>query len=420
MAGLESFDSTYQRHRLSRSVTENSSVNLRRDNDSTSIENTRQLHLETLLEMSKNKDIIVNDTVNKCLKPTCVILQHVVSYPFIVLRRQCQLHYASNRYHIVPFTLIPVVFRLVKSQGVAVLWKGFGTVLLIKGMTMAVEAFLSELFDWPKDLSSVSSSKSFGKHILLKCASLSLITPFYSACLVETVQSNIASERTAFYDVFKEGFMRLLQWNCPQKGRMLPVWILVVPTVTYGVLRYVSNIIISKSIKHSLSKYELHKLRQTGAIPKDSSTYDNERLEAVSDLSASAISDAVLYPLETIMHRLYLQGTRTIIDNLDTGLSVMPILTGYVGPFDCFVTTVAQEGRSGLFKGFGALLLQTTVIGVLYKVTKLSLEKIVDAYATANSPPVDNIQNNQNITPEQSRGEPSNLRPVVRSTSFKM
>lgn len=49
-----------------------------------------------------------------------------------------------------PFTLVPVVFRLVKSQGVAVLWKGFGTVLLIKGMTMAVEAFLSEIFDLPK------------------------------------------------------------------------------------------------------------------------------------------------------------------------------------------------------------------------------------------------------------------------------
>lgn len=52
-------------------------------------------------------------------------------------------------------------------------------------------------------------------------ASLSIITPFYSACLVETVQSNIASEKTAFYDVFKEGFIRLLQWNCPQKGMLL-------------------------------------------------------------------------------------------------------------------------------------------------------------------------------------------------------
>jgi len=55
--------------------------------------------------------------------------------------------------------------------------------------------------------------------IIVYSASLSIVTPFYSACLVETVQSNIASEKTAFYDVFKEGFIRLLQWNCPQKGK---------------------------------------------------------------------------------------------------------------------------------------------------------------------------------------------------------
>lgn len=57
------------------------------------------------------------------------------------------------------------------------------------------------------------------KNIYVYSASLSIITPFYSACLVETVQSNIASEKTEFYDVFKEGFIRLLQWNCPQKGK---------------------------------------------------------------------------------------------------------------------------------------------------------------------------------------------------------
>jgi len=50
----------------------------------------------------------------------------------------------------VPFTLIPVTYRLVKSQGIGVLWKGFGTVLLIKGITIAIEALLSELFNLPK------------------------------------------------------------------------------------------------------------------------------------------------------------------------------------------------------------------------------------------------------------------------------
>lgn len=404
MAGLESFSMDFQRHRPSRSISEHPSQLQQNFQDTEMI---RRQHRETLMEMSKNKDILVNDTVNKCLKPTCLILQHVVSYPFIVLRRQCQLHYASTRYHIVPFTLIPVVYRLVKSQGISVLWKGFGTVLLIKGITMAIEALLSELFDLPKDTDSINNSKSFGKHIMLKCASLSIITPFYSACLVETVQSNIASEKTAFYDVFKEGFIRLLQWNCPQKGRMLPVWIIVVPTVTYGVLRYITNIVVSKSVKQILIMYEL-RICKTEVITKDSNAPSsiNERLEAVSDLTASAFSDAVLFPLELVMHRLYLQGTRTIIDNLDTGTSVMPILTGYEGPLDCLATTVAQEGRLGLFKGFGALLLQTSLIVILYKVVKISLVKVVDAYAATSSnqstQAVINKPNNSATTLEQS------------------
>lgn len=203
-------------------------------------------------------------------------------------------------------------------------------------------------------------------------------------------------------------------------GRMLPVWIIVVPTVTYGVFRYISNILVSKSVKHILVMYELYNLRKVDALPEDISTSDDVRFEAVSDLTASALSDAVLFPLETIMHRLYLQGTRTIIDNLDTGLSVMPILTGYIGPLDCFVTTVAQEGRLGLLKGFGALLLQTTLIGILYKVVKISLVKVVDAYTTTNTSPqpLINTQNNQMPTPEQSKIELPDFRPLMRSTSF--
>ena len=53
-----------------------------------------------------------------------------------------------------------------------------------------------------------------------------------------------------------------------------------------------------------------------------------------------------------------IQGTRTIIDNLDTGASVIPILTRYDGPVDCWLTIVREEGRCGLYKGLGALLLQ--------------------------------------------------------------
>jgi len=204
---------------------------------------------------------------------------------------------------------------------------------------------------------------------------------------------------------------------------MLPVWILVVPTVTYGVLRYITNILVNKSVKHILIMYEV-RICKTEVSSKDSDAPSSidERLEAVSDLTASAFSDAVLFPLELVMHRLYLQGTRTIIDNLDTGTSVMPILTGYEGPLDCLRTTVAQEGRMGLFKGFGALLLQTSLIVILYKVVKISLVKVVDAYAATSSnqssQAVINRPNNSINTLEQSNVP--EFKPLMRSTSFMM
>lgn len=49
-------------------------------------------------------------------------------------------------------------------------------------------------------------------------ATLAIITPFYSASLVETVQSDIASEKPGFFDVFREGMCRLVSWSSPQKG----------------------------------------------------------------------------------------------------------------------------------------------------------------------------------------------------------
>lgn len=63
--------------------------------------------------------------------------------------------------------------------------------------------------------------------------------PFYAASLVETVQSDIASEKPGFFDVFREGAQRLMAFNAPHKGRMLPVWTLVGPSVCLSMSKYV-------------------------------------------------------------------------------------------------------------------------------------------------------------------------------------
>lgn len=78
------------------------------------------------------------------------------------------------------------------------------------------------------------------------------MTPFYSASLVETVQSDIASEKPGVFDVFKDGMCRLVSWGSPQKGRMLPVWALIVPTVLYGVLKYILSVVIRNVVSQSI------------------------------------------------------------------------------------------------------------------------------------------------------------------------
>ena len=88
------------------------------------------------------------------------------------------------------------------------------------------------------------------------------------------------------------------------------------------------------------------------------------------------VADVVFYPLETVIHRLHLQGTRTIIDNLDTGRSVTPLLTGYSGAVDCYRTIISTEGALGLYKGFGALVLQFTVHLMVLKATKWILTEL--------------------------------------------
>lgn len=116
-----------------------------------------------------------------------------------------------------------------------------------------------------------------------------------------------------------------------------------------------------------------------GALSKEVSFVEANDLDMSSKFAGSLVADVLLFPFETVLHRyfhflcfivssvtasfyclnrLHIQGTRTIIDNLDTGASVIPILTRYDGFFDCWNTITREEGGWGLYKGFGALLLQ--------------------------------------------------------------
>ncbi|KDR12085.1 solute carrier family 25 member 46-like [Zootermopsis nevadensis] len=328
-----------------------------------------------------------------------LITENLLSHPFVVLRRQCQVHNNSSRYHLVPITLLPVIVHLHGRQGITTLWKGLGSILMIRGMTLAIEDLISKLTPWPKEITWHSSLKSFGKHILLKCATLAIITPFYSASLVETVQSDIASEKPGFFDVFREGICRLVSWSSPQKGRMLPVLVLVVPTVMYGLLRYVLTVLV-RGAASRIMRFSYRRGQEVqGALSRDEPSHAvSQDIELTSSLIGLITADVVLFPMETVLHRLHLQGTRTIIDNLDSGYEVIPILTSYEGARDCYVTTLQQEGVAGLYKGFGALILQFAAHVAVVKLTKIVLTEISSMLRSAPRPSLPPSSSHPNLT----------------------
>lgn len=115
---------------------------------------------------------------------------------------------------------------------------------------------------------------------------------------------------------------------------------------------------------------------------------DGHFVELAASLVASLAADVALYPLETALHRLLVQGTRTIVDDTDGGVAslaegmaylvagggvVLPINTQYDGLRDALTgasAVVLTGGRGApeaagaavggacLYRGVGAVLLQ--------------------------------------------------------------
>ena len=98
------------------------------------------------------------------------------------------------------------------------------------------------------------------------------------------------------------------------------------------------------------------------------------------ELLASAVSrlaaEAMLFPLETVLLRLHVQGTRLIVDNVETGLGILPHDSAYLGFWHCVQTIRQEEGMGGFYKGFSALLLQIAAEVLLLHITRISFAQV--------------------------------------------
>ncbi|KAM4050888.1 mitochondrial outer membrane protein SLC25A46 isoform 2-T2 [Anomaloglossus baeobatrachus] len=297
--------------------------------------------------------------------------ENVLAHPCIVLRRQCQVNYHARNYHLSPFSIVNIMYSFTKTQGPRALWKGMGSTFIVQGITLGAEGILSELTPLPRELTHKWSPRQIGGHILLKGLVYVIATPFYSASLIETVQSEIIRDNPGILDCLKEGIGRVMGLGVPHSKRLLPLLVLTFPTVLHGVLHYMISSLVQKFVL-----FFIKKKRNPAQIPCEGASATQNILEdyfpeLIANFAASLCADIVLFPLETVMHRLHIQGTRTIIDNTDLGFEVLPINTQYEGMRDCINTIKREEGLLGFYKGFGAVVVQYTLHATVLQITKI-------------------------------------------------
>ncbi|XP_073405724.1 mitochondrial outer membrane protein SLC25A46 isoform X1 [Dendrobates tinctorius] len=297
--------------------------------------------------------------------------ENVLAHPCIVLRRQCQVNYHARNYHLSPFSIVNIMYSFTKTQGPRALWKGMGSTFIVQGITLGAEGIISECTPLPRELTHKWSPRQIGGHILLKGLVYVIATPFYSASLIETVQSEIIHDNPGILDCLKEGIGRVMGLGVPHSKRLLPLLVLTFPTVLHGVLHYMISSIVQKFVL-----FIIKKKRNPTQIPCEGASAAQNILEdyfpeLIANFAASLCADIALFPLETVMHRLHIQGTRTIIDNTDLGYEVLPINTQYEGMRDCINTIKREEGLLGFYKGFGAVMVQYTLHATVLQITKI-------------------------------------------------
>ncbi|XP_054087449.1 uncharacterized protein LOC105219514 isoform X3 [Zeugodacus cucurbitae] len=260
------------------------------------------------------------------------IADNVLSHPFIVLRQQCQVNIVSRRFHLLPFSLVPIIIQLYCRQGHKTFWKGFGCSLICKGIA------------WILGKPIFSGETSIAGYIISKCIDAATLG-LKRDCLISTV-----------------GSLLVPYISSTSHRRQISLKSLFFP--------YLCVEVAKDAFRSRVKSFTLAILRNN-RISAPWENYENQKLEMRSDLISRIITEVAFYPMETVLHRLLLQDTGTIIDNLDNGKTVQPILTYFQGVKHCYSTIINMEGYTGFYKGFGALIMQFSVHTVILKLGML-------------------------------------------------
>lgn len=137
----------------------------------------------------------------------------------------------------------------------------------------------------------------------------------------------------------------------------MPYLYLIMPTVLHG---------LTTEVIAYLTRSLIQRLLPNRTQPPEQQDVISHTIRALwVAYFSSFLSDVVLYPLKTVLIRLYCQGMPVLVDNVQTGTDVVFISTYYSGFVDSVYGIWDTEGPWGFYKGFSSLLLRYLVHGTL-------------------------------------------------------
>lgn len=111
------------------------------------------------------------------------------------------------------------------------------------------------------------------------------------------MQSAIASEHPGVFDCLREGLSRALHWQMTRTTRLLPIWLLCGPTLTYRLAHYV----IFSTVR--VISLQIYGETKTPINEKEDSNGNVQFVEIICSFWGNLIADTLLFPLETITNR---------------------------------------------------------------------------------------------------------------------
>ena len=134
--------------------------------------------------------------------------------------------------------------------------------------------------------------------------------------------------------------------------RSVPYLTLTTPTILHGVLFSITSHITHKTLQRLFPN----------RTPRNNILSSTVRALTL-DYISFFLTDILLYPLETVLVRLYCQGMPALVENVENGVDTAFIGSYYNGFIDCASGILDSEGPLGFFKGFSSLLIRYAVHG---------------------------------------------------------